>query len=286
MSYSSSRPERADKQRRTVGSCKQDFPQEGLKVVLMLCPKRMTIASLMAIATMLAYSQPSGAQNNTRDGALLGGATGAAIGAIIGNNKNDQTAEGALIGGAIGIVTGGVIGHHRDRVAAEQQRQAWGPYYPYHPPQHSYYAYPAPRTYYHPGYQPQCIGPGQPTIVYGAPVVTRQGVYQSPVRTHSGAFKQPVTLADVMQLSRAGVSDQVIVARIQANGMAQAVSIEDVIALNKEGVSDYVISAMQGNGVVHFEQEPASEPDPHTHVVRRSPGLMQVPPMRSQRKGF
>ena len=72
---------------------------------------------------MLAIT-PVDAQEGTRNGALLGGATGAVIGGIIGNNKNDQTAEGALIGGAVGAVTGGLIGHQRDKAIAEQQRQA------------------------------------------------------------------------------------------------------------------------------------------------------------------
>ncbi len=45
----------------------------------------------------------------TQQGALLGGGTGAGIGAIIGHQKG-KTAEGALIGGAAGAILGGLIG--------------------------------------------------------------------------------------------------------------------------------------------------------------------------------
>lgn len=45
----------------------------------------------------------------TQQGALIGGGTGAGIGAIIGHQKG-KTAEGALIGGAAGAALGGLIG--------------------------------------------------------------------------------------------------------------------------------------------------------------------------------
>ncbi|MCU0708395.1 MAG: YMGG-like glycine zipper-containing protein, partial [Pirellula sp.] len=64
---------------------------------------RIGLASIAI--SMLAMHFEARAQENTRNGALLGGAAGAVIGGIIGNNKNDQTAEGALIGGAVGAVT-------------------------------------------------------------------------------------------------------------------------------------------------------------------------------------
>ena len=226
---------------------------------------------------MLAMISPARAQENTRNGALLGGATGAVIGGIIGNNKNDQTAEGALIGGAVGAVTGGLIGNHRDRVLAEQQRQAQAARY------HSYRTYPATRTYYAPQYpQPTYHGypyayaePGQPTIVYSTPVVTRQGVYRSPARPVSTPVRQPVTMSDVIHMTRNGVSDQVIISRIQANGMAHTPSVDHVIQLSREGVSDQVIAAMQGDFTTSVPIESVQEGE-----------LLPVPPLRNQRRGF
>jgi hypothetical protein len=252
----------------------------------MTCATR--IASFLSVFAMLAMISSARAQENTRNGALLGGATGAVIGGIIGNNKNDQTAEGALIGGAVGAVTGGLIGNHRDRVLAEQQRQAQAARY------HSYRTYPAPRAHHSPHYpQPTYQGyphgyaeSGQPTIVYSTPVVTRQGVYRSPARPVSTAVRQPVTMSDVIHMTRNGVSDQVIISRIQANGMAHTPSVDHVIQLSREGVSDQVIAAMQGDGVATstIEMQRESEEQLFPHGTRGN--LMPVPPLKNQRRGF
>jgi hypothetical protein len=62
-----------------------------------------------------------GCASHSGTGALIGGATGAGIGAIAGNNTgHGHTAGGALIGGAIGAITGAVIGSEADR--AEQHK--------------------------------------------------------------------------------------------------------------------------------------------------------------------
>lgn len=45
----------------------------------------------------------------TQDGALLGGALGAGLGAVVGN-QSGHAGEGALIGGAAGAITGAVVG--------------------------------------------------------------------------------------------------------------------------------------------------------------------------------
>lgn len=59
------------------------------------------------------------AQSRTRDGAVVGGATGAVIGGIIGH-QNDETPEGALIGGAVGAIAGGLIGNAQDHQLARE----------------------------------------------------------------------------------------------------------------------------------------------------------------------
>src|SRR5438045_4943126 len=60
----------------------------------------------------------AGCQSQAGNGALIGGATGAGLGAIIGHNSHGRTAEGALIGGAVGAVTGGLIGNEQDKADA------------------------------------------------------------------------------------------------------------------------------------------------------------------------
>ncbi|MDP3936778.1 MAG: glycine zipper domain-containing protein [Deltaproteobacteria bacterium] len=60
----------------------------------------------------------------TETGALIGGAAGAATGAVIGH-QSDNKGKGALIGGATGAVLGGVVGREMEKndVEKEQQQQ-------------------------------------------------------------------------------------------------------------------------------------------------------------------
>ena len=62
-----------------------------------------------------------GCESHAGNGALIGGAAGAGIGAIIGNNSKGRTAEGALIGGAVGAIGGGLIGNEMDKKEARQR---------------------------------------------------------------------------------------------------------------------------------------------------------------------
>jgi hypothetical protein len=55
----------------------------------------------------------------TEQGAGIGAATGAGLGAIIGH-QSGQAGEGAAIGAAAGAITGGLIGHQADK---KQHRQ-------------------------------------------------------------------------------------------------------------------------------------------------------------------
>lgn len=57
----------------------------------------------------------TGCASQAGNGALLGGAAGAGLGAIIGHNSHDRAAEGALLGGAIGALGGGLIGNEADK---------------------------------------------------------------------------------------------------------------------------------------------------------------------------
>lgn len=62
----------------------------------------------------------AGCADNTGNGALIGGAAGAGIGAIIGNNSHGRTGEGALIGGAVGAAGGALAGHEIDKNQRER----------------------------------------------------------------------------------------------------------------------------------------------------------------------
>ena len=63
----------------------------------------------------------TGCESNAGNGALIGGAAGAGLGAIIGNNSHHHTAGGALIGGAIGAIGGGLIGNEMDKNEARER---------------------------------------------------------------------------------------------------------------------------------------------------------------------
>ena len=60
-----------------------------------------------------------GCENNAQNGALLGGAGGAGLGALIGSSSHARAGEGALIGAAAGALGGYVVGNEMDK---NQQR--------------------------------------------------------------------------------------------------------------------------------------------------------------------
>lgn len=191
-------------------------------------------------------------QENTRTGAVFGGLAGAVVGGVVGHNHKDQTAEGALIGGAVGAVAGGLVGNQRDRYerqreANERQRQA------YERQRQQFYQQ---QTYSQPyGYV------GQPTVIVGTPAVVPRGVPQrlAPVR-------RPVSIDEVVYMVRSGVSENVIVAQLQTNGVVTRPDVNEVIRLSQEGVSEYVITAMQTVDVV-----------PMTGVYNTTPSRSAIP---------
>ncbi|MFN6402008.1 MAG: glycine zipper domain-containing protein [Planctomycetota bacterium] len=202
---------------------------------------RVTV--VLALAVLVMGPEVLG-QENARSGAVFGGLAGAVVGGVVGHNHKDQTTEGALIGGAVGAVAGGLIGNQRDRY--ERQRQA------YERQRQQFYQQ---QMYTQPyGYV------GQPTVVVGTPAVVTRGVPQRIVPT-----RRPVTLDEVIQMVRGGVSDNVIVAQLQSNGVVTRPDVNEVIRLSQEGVSEYVITAMQtvdvvpmGNAYVGSSRPPVS----------------------------
>jgi hypothetical protein len=62
-----------------------------------------------------------GCESHAGRGALLGGAAGAGVGAIIGNNSRGRTGAGAAIGGAAGALGGALIGNEIDKKEARER---------------------------------------------------------------------------------------------------------------------------------------------------------------------
>ncbi len=83
-----------------------------------------------SIALLLAgCTTPTGEANHTGTGALIGGLSGASLGAAVAHH---DPGVGALFGGALGAITGGIIGNSMDQAA--------------HPP--VYVAAPPPQPHY------------------------------------------------------------------------------------------------------------------------------------------
>jgi uncharacterized protein YcfJ len=85
---------------------------------------KRAIASIVTLATLCAGV--AGCETKAGTGALVGGAAGAGIGAIVGNNSHGRTGSGALIGGAVGALGGALIGNEmdkKDKAEAERARE-------------------------------------------------------------------------------------------------------------------------------------------------------------------
>ncbi len=78
-----------------------------------------SFSSLMGASVLALFlsgcTTPYGEPNNTGTGALIGGASGAGLGAVL---AHENPLAGAVFGGALGAITGGIIGNSID----QQQR--------------------------------------------------------------------------------------------------------------------------------------------------------------------
>ncbi len=83
-------------------------------------------AGCLLAVSLAGCTTPYGEPNNTGTGALIGGASGAGLGAMLAHRN---PIGGAVIGGALGAITGGLIGNSIDQ-------QARPPVYLAGPPPH------------------------------------------------------------------------------------------------------------------------------------------------------
>jgi outer membrane protein OmpA-like peptidoglycan-associated protein len=85
---------------------------------------RRTLAVVVVGALIAVLSM--GCAMTARDrGVLIGGASGAVLGGVIGH-QSDNTAVGVILGAAVGGAAGGVIGNYMDKQAAEMQQDIEG----------------------------------------------------------------------------------------------------------------------------------------------------------------
>src|SRR4051812_21013916 len=82
----------------------------------------LAVLSLSACTTMNAYTGQS-QLSSTAGGAMIGGGSGAVIGAIAGAATGNDPRIGALIGAGIGGLAGAAVGHYMDQQEAELRAQ-------------------------------------------------------------------------------------------------------------------------------------------------------------------
>lgn len=158
-----------------------------------------TIISLFA--STLAH-----AQYNKQRGVVLGGLTGAAAGAIIGEN-NDEAGAGAAIGGVVGAIAGSMLG------SAEDNRSR------------AYYATQQRQVYAQQQYQATRSVGFQDVIA-----MSRNGVSDDVIITaiQQRGLQRSLEVSDIVNLSQNGVCDNVIRA-MQQSGAGHVVASAPVV---------------------------------------------------------
>jgi surface antigen len=165
----------------------------------------------------------AGCETKAGTGALVGGAAGAGIGAIVGNNSHGRTASGAAIGGAVGAIGGALIGNEMDKKDREAARQR--EYDDYHSGRDRHYRSSS-----------DGVGGYDDADPY-APRRRSNPTYESRA---TGVSKE-----DVIEWTRRGDRDEQIVDRIDRSGTTFNLSSRDENRLRDNGVSEEVIRAMK-----------------------------------------
>ncbi len=83
-----------------------------------------------------------------------------------------------------------------------------------------------------------------------------------------------VTPQDVIAMTQAGLSDEVIVTHIRSNGMAQPLAVNDLIGLRNVGVRDAVINTMQQTPPRTAQSNQPLAMYPSTYAVAPAPVMV------------
>ena len=144
--------------------------------------------------------------NKPTQGAVIGGASGAAVGAAVGGEKN--RAAGAIIGGVLGAAGGYVIGANSDKILGKDKDNA------------------------------EAVG----TKAKTAPATAEQARNATTADVNSDGY---VTLDEVVAMRDAGLTDAEMLSRLRATGQVFELTAESQKYLRDRGVSANVISQMQ-----------------------------------------
>ncbi len=144
--------------------------------------------------------------NKPTQGAVIGGASGAAVGAAVGGSKN--RAAGAIIGGVLGAAGGYVLGANSDKILGRDKEAA------------------------------ERVGTSSKTT----PVTADQARTANTADVNSDGF---VTLDEVVAMKEAGMTDREMLNRLEATGQVFDLTPEAERSLRDRGVSENVISQMR-----------------------------------------
>ena len=86
---------------------------------------RSTVLQAPILVLLMLGAAGCASMNNKEKGAVIGATTGAAAGAVIGN-QTGSTVRGAIIGAVVGGTAGAIIGHQMDQQAKELQQNIPG----------------------------------------------------------------------------------------------------------------------------------------------------------------
>ena len=99
-----------------------------------------------------------------------------------------------------------------------------------------------------------------------------QAYYEAQARAQAqAAANPPVGKADLIEMSKAKISDEVIINKVQSASFVQPLSAQDIIELKNEGVSDKVVNAM----ISKAQSQSASAP-PATGAAVKAPAQSTV----------
>ena len=177
---------------------------------------RAVVSSLVVLGVLSAAML--GCETKAGTGALVGGAAGAGLGAIIGNNTgHGHTAGGAAIGGVAGALGGALIGNELDKKDRQDQQARDREYY-------------RDRDYNR------------------APSYPASGDYdRDPYRSgrSNNASANTLSKNDVIDWTRRGDREDLIIDRIDHSGTVFHLSARDENQLRDAGVGEEVIRAMK-----------------------------------------
>src|ERR1051325_8615153 len=163
------------------------------------------LATIALVGTLL-----TGCENlpgtKGQQGAVIGGAAGAAAGAVVGGEKH--RAAGAVIGGVLGAAGGYVVGANSDKIIGRNKDEA------------------------------ETAGQRAKT----APATAEQARNARTADVNNDGY---VTLDEVVAMKDARLSDREMLNRLEATGQVFDLSAESKQYLRDHGISENVISEMQ-----------------------------------------